>query len=333
MNTHSPTLPAIHASASASVLPPRRPRLRNHVGCQTDHSELVELRALQTKLNEVREELDSVSRELGFAEQRMRHEVRDEVESRLRVQEERCNERVQFMRKYTDRHISQVRAASRISLDTARTAHRRAIEQEKLSVAAEKARADAKVENAANKAQKEQGLVQVLLQENHALRVQIEELKRKTATPALLDRVPSERAAASSAQGLQVVKLEATLLSRDKTIAVLRQQLASLAKQQRRPPSSHASDVDEPLASPDELSPEISSTLQGSPHAIPAPTLHSVVPQSVEPIHVEIRRNAGVETEEAVENRQSETSTNRAHGWRRSQAATSTCNLTVAPLA
>jgi len=98
------------------------------VACQTDITELADLGRLQTSLDGVRAELAAVTAELARAEKRMRHEMRNELELRMRAQEVRCLERVTFMRKRTERHVGQVRAASRTRLSAAQLRHERQLE-------------------------------------------------------------------------------------------------------------------------------------------------------------------------------------------------------------
>jgi len=100
-----------------------RGKLRIHKGCQTDVSELAELKAVQENLNHVRSELASVKHELKHAEQRLRHEMREELQNQLQYQGARCADKMQFMRKKADTHVSQVRAACRSRLGTEMIRH------------------------------------------------------------------------------------------------------------------------------------------------------------------------------------------------------------------
>ena len=70
-----------------SLLPhqQRRAKHMQTVACQTDTKELVELRVLQESLSAVRDQLTTVSAELGHTERRLRSEVREEYDDRMRT--------------------------------------------------------------------------------------------------------------------------------------------------------------------------------------------------------------------------------------------------------
>lgn len=100
----------LHASASTPLLlpsirtdhvaVPSRPirspgtKIRTHMSCQTEVSEISELRTMQNKLQALRQELTSVNKELHSTEQRLRHEMQLEMEARMRMLGERCTQKV-----------------------------------------------------------------------------------------------------------------------------------------------------------------------------------------------------------------------------------------------
>ena len=64
----------------------QKQRRAKHIACQTDSTELADLRLLQQQLFDVRHELNSVQQELSHAERRLRHEVRDRANDGLLLQ-------------------------------------------------------------------------------------------------------------------------------------------------------------------------------------------------------------------------------------------------------
>ena len=80
-----PTPSSIPAALQATLPQRRRTRLRNHAATQTDITELGELHVMQTSLDAVRKELTFVKHELSQLEQRLRYEMRLELEGRCCV--------------------------------------------------------------------------------------------------------------------------------------------------------------------------------------------------------------------------------------------------------
>ena len=81
------------------------------VACQTDTKELVELRVLQESLSAVRDQLTTVSAELGHTERRLRSEVREEYDERMRTFERRTKEKVKYMKQKQEQSVTTMRKA------------------------------------------------------------------------------------------------------------------------------------------------------------------------------------------------------------------------------
>ena len=113
-------------ASSFSLQPPprRRGRLRSHAACQTDETELGELVKNQDTLATVREELNAVRLQMMHCEARLRHELRQEMETRVRSHDARNADKLAFLRKRSDTHVGQVRAASRTRLSALQATHR-----------------------------------------------------------------------------------------------------------------------------------------------------------------------------------------------------------------
>ena len=108
--------------ADPTLLPKQqRQRRMKHVSCQTESTELADLRKLQQQLFDVRQELGSVNAELSHAERRLRHEVREEMEQRMLKFERRTMDKVAFLkqRQASTEHV--MRKASKAQLESAKT--------------------------------------------------------------------------------------------------------------------------------------------------------------------------------------------------------------------
>ena len=180
----SPSLPLIAPSASAGALSGiargSRQRCRSHVACQTNVTELAELSTLQASLRAVREELRVVTFELGRAEQKMRHEMRNELEMRLRAQEMRCMERVSYMKRRAERHVSQVRAAARTKVQTQTTRHRNQLTEEMEEMEAHAEEVKAHAQETFERSTLKEAAQRHLEDENRVLLAQISELKAQS---------------------------------------------------------------------------------------------------------------------------------------------------------
>ena len=116
-----PAAPLGLSPADRSLLPHAQRQRRNKtVACQTDATELIDLRVLQQQLFDVRQELSSVSSELAHAERRLRHEVREEMEEKVAKFEQRTMEKVAFLRQRQESTMSTVRKASKAHLESAK---------------------------------------------------------------------------------------------------------------------------------------------------------------------------------------------------------------------
>lgn len=91
-----------------SLLPhqQRRAKRMQTIGCQTDAAELVELRQLQSSLKEVREELTTVNGELGHTERRLRNEVQEEYDERMRTFEKRTRDKLRYLKQRQEQGMS-----------------------------------------------------------------------------------------------------------------------------------------------------------------------------------------------------------------------------------
>lgn len=180
----SPSLPLIAPSASAGALSciarGSRQRCRSHVACQTNVTELAELSTLQASLRAVREELRVVTFELGRAEQKMRHEMRNELEMRLRAHEMRCMERVSYMKRRAERHVSQVRAAARTKVQTQTTRHRHQLTEEMEEMEAHAEEVKAHAQETFERSTLKEAAQRHLEDENRVLLAQIAELKAQS---------------------------------------------------------------------------------------------------------------------------------------------------------
>ena len=214
-------------ASSFSLQPPprRRGRLRSHAACQTDASELGELVKNQDTLATVKAELEGVRLQMMHCEARLRHELRQEMETRVRSHDARNADKLAFLRKRSDTHVGQVRAASRTRLSALQATHRRAAAEARAAAAAvvvegggggaavaaaEPAPAPrAAPRTAADAAQT------ALLKAHEAC---VEENARLKAQVAALQ---------TTGHHATVARLEAALAARDKTISVLREQLTA----------------------------------------------------------------------------------------------------------
>ena len=215
-------------ASSFSLQPPprRRGRLRSHAACQTDASELGELVKNQDTLATVKAELEGVRLQMMHCEARLRHELRQEMETRVRSHDARNADKLAFLRKRSDTHVGQVRAASRTRLSALQATHRRVAAEARAAAAAAAeggGAADGKAAAAAEPAPAPRAAPrtaadaaqtallkahEACVEENARLKAQVQELQT------------------TGAHGT-VARLEAALAARDKTISVLREQLTA----------------------------------------------------------------------------------------------------------
>ena len=119
--TAAASQPVLLPNIRTDQLPPRvrieripGSKIRNHVACQTEKSEIPELRNLQLKIAKVTTELARVTAELEHMEQRLRYEMQDELEARLRLQGQKCADKITYMRQRAEQHMASVRASSQV---------------------------------------------------------------------------------------------------------------------------------------------------------------------------------------------------------------------------
>jgi multidrug efflux pump subunit AcrA (membrane-fusion protein) len=182
-----------------------------------------ELRVLQTSLDAVRRELSTVKHELLHCEQRLRYEMKLELEARMRVHDERCVEKVTYMRRRADLHVGQVRAAQRTRHETSKMQHTKQVQQLEGALAA--------LTQHSRQAQTDQARAEAALEQTK----QLERLSEENVS--LHERLGEAQAQAAQAEAQAqtqkqeaVARLEAALAARDKTIEVLRQQLVQARK-------------------------------------------------------------------------------------------------------
>ncbi|KAL1514955.1 hypothetical protein AB1Y20_004031 [Prymnesium parvum] len=212
-------------------LPPRAPeripgsKVRNHVGCQTEVSELPELRALQQKIGAVSAELERATAETQRAEQRLRHEMQAEMTLRMRLHAQKCAEKMAYLRERAESHMASIRASTKLRVTQEVREHERQLHEE---LAAQRARA-AEVEAGRAHAEREYAAVHSLAvryaRENALLHRQIKEdaEKEKQARFRLqpLDPQHDPRALAT---------LQLAVHVRDATIASLKAEMERLLK-------------------------------------------------------------------------------------------------------
>ena len=208
-------------SRDGPVMPPRsrRNKLRINAATQTDASELPALRVLQAQLDAVRRELGGLTVEMAHAEQRLKYEQRLELEARLRVQEERTNDKLNYLRKRAELHTGQVRAAHKARFETAKMQQKRQLQQLETALAAQRQSAQKAQSEQAKREESLMGATQLeqLAEDNTKLHEQINEMREQAEQTAK---------EAQAEHGAAVARLEAKLVASDKTVEVLRQQLA-----------------------------------------------------------------------------------------------------------
>lgn len=222
--------------ADRSLLPQQQKHRRNkHIGCQTDTTELADLRAMQKQLFSTREELATVNSELHHAERRVRHEVREEMEERMRKFERRTMEKVAFLRQRQESSVNTMRRASKAQLEGAKAQNEHSLraEAERLRTAAE-----AEIMTIRQELEQKDLLLQGYKRDNRLLQERVDLLEMATKGKA----PPINKGASSLDVAEATAQLEAQLQSRDATIAALRDQLARMqgsgAPQQLAPSAS-----------------------------------------------------------------------------------------------
>lgn len=91
-------------------------KLRNHIACQTDASELLDLQAIQQKFAELSLELANMNVAMRQTEQRIRHEMQSEADARIQMHSQKCAEKIAFLKERAENHMASVRASSKIRM-------------------------------------------------------------------------------------------------------------------------------------------------------------------------------------------------------------------------
>ena len=254
-----PTPSSIPAALQATLPQRRRTRLRNHAATQTDITELGELHVMQTSLDAVRKELTFVKHELSQLEQRLRYEMRLELEGRMQIHNERCLEKVNYLRRGQDQRVAQVRAANRSVHDSSKQQHSRQLKQLEVKLAAltvsnrqsetDQSRAEAALAQTAK--------IEELTLENEKLHEQLAGARAQQQQIEVQAQAMMQK---------EVAKLEAKVVSRDKSIEVLRRQLSEARRTD--PPESGT----EPAVTAPEL-PAVASSAAGRPSSAARPVV------------------------------------------------------------
>lgn len=173
---------------------------------------------IQSSLDGVRKELTFVKHELAHLEQRLRYEMRQELEGRMQVHDERCVEKVNYMRRGQDLKVAQVRAAQRTRHDSSKQQHGRQLKQLEAVLAAhmQSSRRSETDQSRAEAALQHTAQLEELTEENEMLHEKLAEANA---------RAQQSEAQAQAAQQKDVARLKAAVVQREKTIEVLRKQL------------------------------------------------------------------------------------------------------------
>ena len=254
-----PTPSSIPAALQATLPQRRRTRLRNHAATQTDITELGELHVMQTSLDAVRKELTFVKHELSQLEQRLRYEMRLELEGRMQIHNERCLEKVNYLRRGQDQRVAQVRAANRSVHDSSKQQHSRQLKQLEAKLAALTA---SNRQSETDQSRAEAALAQTAKIEE--LTLENEKLNEQLAWARAQQQQIEVQAQAMMQK--EVAKLEAKVVSRDKSIEVLRRQLSEARRTD--PPESGT----EPAVTAPEL-PAVASSAAGRPSSAARPVV------------------------------------------------------------
>ena len=221
---------------------------------------------MQTSLDAVRKELTFVKHELSSLEQRLRYEMRLELEGRMQIHNERCMEKVKYMRRGQDQKVAQVRAANRSVNDSSKQQHGRQLKQLEVKLAAltqnnrrsetDQSRAEAALAHTAQ--------LEELTSENEKLNEQLAEAH---------SRAQQSEAQAQAMQQKAVAKLEATVASREKTIDVLRKQLLEARRPDPPPESSPEPAVTAPDQAPEQPAVATANSAPGRPSSAARPAV------------------------------------------------------------
>ena len=214
---------------------------------------------MQTSLDAVRKELTFVKHELSQLEQRLRYEMRLELEGRMQIHNERCLEKVNYLRRGQDQRVAQVRAANRSVHDSSKQQHSRQLKQleAKLAALTVSNRQSETDQSRAEAALAQTAKIEELTLENEKLHEQLAGARAQQQQIEVQAQAMMQKA---------VAKLEAAVVSRDKSIEVLRRQLSEARRTD--PPESGT----EPAVTAAEL-PAVASSAAGRPSSAARPVV------------------------------------------------------------
>ena len=214
---------------------------------------------MQTSLDAVRKELTFVKHELSQLEQRLRYEMRLELEGRMQIHNERCLEKVNYLRRGQDQRVAQVRAANRSVHDSSKQQHSRQLKQleAKLAALTQSNRRSETDQSRAEAALAQTAKIEELTLENEKLHEQLAGARAQQQQIEVQAQAMMQKA---------VAKLEAAVVSRDKSIEVLRRQLSE-ARRTDPPESGTEAAVTVP-----EL-PAVASSAAGRPSSAARPVV------------------------------------------------------------
>lgn len=223
-----PTIRTDHVQRKHTI-PEHAPgsKIRRHAASQTEVSEIPELRSLQLKIGQVTKDLAHVTFELQTTERRIRHEMQAELEARMRLQGQKCAEKIAFMRQRAESHMASVRASSKIRLRS-QLGHRERMLGDELDEQASRGQALAALNESAHEENRAlHKLAMRYARENVALHKLLKEEKDKTvrALKSAGVRPPEPLHDPRAIVGLQM-----ELQQRDATIAVLQAEVERLLR-------------------------------------------------------------------------------------------------------
>mmetsp|Transcript_30596 Transcript_30596/g.83790 ORF Transcript_30596/g.83790 Transcript_30596/m.83790 type:complete len:181 (-) Transcript_30596:62-604(-) len=159
--------------------------------------------------------LAKVTHAIGNMESQMRRDIRQEYETRIHNQNLRMGEKVSYLRKRAEMHVSTVRAAARTEHAAAFSTHTGVMQQQLAAVEKQRDAYAKQAQEAMAEVRKVTKLQGILQEDNVKLTAQLVQAKSGTA-----GKEPPR------AESAVVAKLEAALAARERTIDSLREQLA-----------------------------------------------------------------------------------------------------------
>mmetsp|Transcript_4631 Transcript_4631/g.11925 ORF Transcript_4631/g.11925 Transcript_4631/m.11925 type:complete len:307 (-) Transcript_4631:72-992(-) len=209
-------------------------RIRNHASTQTTLSEIIPLKQVQSNLQRMWTEMSAVQAELKFAEQKLRYQMREELQLQINFQEERCNDKLHFMRTKADSHVSQVRKASYAKAKAEIVRHQR-------EDRAAREQQQAAEQRSAEELHAEEVRELNSLQRQYILRLQEMQLENKNLHARIkkgdetLQQKEHDARAAQQRDVQVIASLEQQVTAKEQEIQMLREQLAAHKRQQDAP--------------------------------------------------------------------------------------------------